>query len=84
MPFLHQEFPVYLYFRQMWVDDRIAQNLNSNVILQREHIMHLWFPDPYCYNAKKSDMMLPDTEVHSVVRIDPSGFVFYSRRSVGY
>ena len=73
-----------MYFRQMWFDDRIAGYIKSNVILQRDHITHLWFPDPFCYNAKKSDLMLPDTEVHSVVRIDPNGFVLYSRRSVGH
>lgn len=72
-----------MYVRQMWLEDRLADFVKSKVqVLQREHISHLWLPDPYCYNAKKSDLMLPDTEVHSVVRIDPNGFVMYSRRSV--
>ena len=71
-----------MYFRQMWVDDRIAKSVKSNVLLRRELVTLLWFPDPFCYNARKSDLMLPDTNVDSVVRIDPNGFVFYSRRSV--
>lgn len=66
----------------MWVDDRIAKSVKSNILLQRELITYLWFPDSYCYNAKKSDLMLPDTDVHSVVRIDPVGHILYSRGSV--
>lgn len=76
---VNMEFPGFMYFRQMWYDDRIAEYVNSSVSLQREQIRHLWFPDPYCYNAKISDLMLPDTEVHSVLRINSSGFVMYSR-----
>ena len=66
----------------MWYDERISEYLNSSVSLQRDEIKSLWFPDTFCYNAKKSDLMLPDTEVHSVIRIDPDGLVFYSRRLV--
>lgn len=76
---MDMEFSLFLYFRQMWVDDRIAKSVKSNILLQRELITYLWFPDPYCYNAKKSDLMLPDTDVHSVVRIDQDGHIFYSR-----
>ena len=66
----------------MWYDERISKYVNSSVSLQRDEIKSLWFPDTFCYNAKKSDLMLPDTEVHSVIRIDPDGLVFYSRRLV--
>lgn len=80
-----QEFPGFMYLRQMWFEDRLTEFVKSKgLVLQREHISRLWLPDPYCYNAKKSDLMLPDTEVHSVVRIDPNGYVLYSRRSVGF
>lgn len=80
-----QEFPGFMYLRQMWFEDRLAEFVKSKgLVLQRDHISQLWLPDPYCYNAKKSDLMLPDTEVHSVVRIDPNGSVLYSRRSVGF
>ena len=74
-----------MYLRQMWFEDRLAEFVKSKgLVLQRDYISQLWLPDPYCYNAKTSDLMLPDTEVHSVVRIDPNGFVLYSRRSVGF
>lgn len=80
-----QEFPGFMYLRQIWYEDRLTEFVKSKgLVLQREHISRLWLPDPYCYNAKKSDLMLPDTEVHSVVRIDPNGYVLYSRRSVGF
>ncbi|CAH3143615.1 unnamed protein product, partial [Porites lobata] len=78
---VNMEFPVFMYFRQMWYDKRISEYVNSSVSLQRDEIKSLWFPDTFCYNAKKSDLMLPDTEVHSVIRIDPDGLVFYSRSS---
>lgn len=69
-----------MYLRQMWFEDRLAEFVKSKgLVLQRDHISQLWLPDPYCYNAKTSDLMLPDTEVHSVVRIDPKGLVLYSR-----
>lgn len=71
-----------MYFRQMWYDERLSEYVNSSVSLQRDEIKSLWFPDTFCYNAKKSDLMLPDTEVHSVIRIDADGLVFYSRRLV--
>ncbi|XP_078347208.1 gamma-aminobutyric acid receptor subunit gamma-4-like isoform X3 [Oculina patagonica] len=77
---VNMEFPGFMYIRQMWLEDRLADFVKSKVqVLQREHISRLWLPDPYCYNAKKSDLMLPDTEVHSVARIAPNGFVLYSR-----
>lgn len=80
-----QEFPGFMYLRQMWFEDRLAEFVKTKgLVLQRDHISQLWLPDSYCYNAKRSDLMLPDTEVHSVVRIDPNGFVLYSRRSVGF
>ncbi|KAM7427139.1 hypothetical protein ABFA07_021676 [Porites harrisoni] len=78
---VNMEFPVFMYFRQMWYDERISEYVNSSVSLQRDEIKSLWFPDTFCYNAKKSDLMLQDTEVHSVIRIDPDGLVFYSRSS---
>ncbi|XP_068761416.1 gamma-aminobutyric acid receptor subunit gamma-1-like isoform X2 [Montipora capricornis] len=76
---MNMELPLHMYFRQMWVDDRIAKSVKSNALLRRELVNLLWFPDSFCYNARKSDLMLPDTNVDSVVRIDPNGFVFYSR-----
>ena len=80
-----QEFPGFMYLRQMWFEDRLAEYVKSKgLVLQRDYISQLWLPDLYCYNAKKSDLMLPDTEVHSVVRIDSNGSVLYSRRSVGF
>ena len=74
-----------MYLRQMWFEDRLAEFVKSKgLVLQQEPISQLWLPDTFCYNAKTSDLMLPDTEVHSVVRIDPNGFVLYSRKSVGF
>ena len=74
-----------MYFRQTWFDDRITKYVTSDIqLLQREYISRLWIPDSaYCYNAKKSDLMLPDTEVHSYIRISRNGSVMYSRRFVG-
>ncbi|EDO36971.1 predicted protein, partial [Nematostella vectensis] len=73
------EFSVFMYFRQMWRDPRLADRVNQSVVLQRDQISYLWFPDTYCSNAKRSDLMSPDTEIHSSLTLEPDGSIFYSR-----
>ena len=71
---------MFLYFRQHWKDERLARLVNTTVVLEREHISRLWTPKPYCSNAKTSNLMLPDSEVHSSLKVSPDGSIFYSRR----
>ena len=44
----------------------------------------MWVPDPYCYNARESNMMDPDEGVHSNLEIKPNGKIRYSRGYVMY
>ena len=70
---------MYTYFRQKWTDGRLAGKLNRTLTIKGGDIENIWVPDPYCYNARESNMMMPDEETHSSVTIQPSGDVLYSK-----
>ncbi|KAL9959479.1 hypothetical protein ACROYT_G032805 [Oculina patagonica] len=75
----NMEYRVYTYFYQKWRDSRLAGKLNRTLVLNKDVIENIWVPDPYCYNARESNMMMPDEEVHSSVSIKPSGDILYSK-----
>ncbi|KAL9959474.1 hypothetical protein ACROYT_G032800 [Oculina patagonica] len=75
----NMEYRVYSYFRQSWKDPRLAGKFNSTFTIKGGEIDNLWVPDPYCYNARESNMMMPDEEIHTFVRIEPSGDLLYSK-----
>ena len=70
---------MYTYFRQKWTDGRLAGKLNRTLTIKGGDVENIWVPDPYCYNARESNMMMPDEETHSSVTIQPSGDVLYSK-----
>ena len=70
---------VYAYFHQHWTDSRLAGKLNRTITIKGGDIGNIWVPDPYCYNARESNMMMPDEETHSNVKIDSNGKITYSR-----
>jgi len=74
-----QEYLVYGYFRQRWKDSRLAGKLNHTLTIKGSDIDNIWIPDPYCYNARESNMMLLDTQLHSKIAVDPNGDVLYSK-----
>lgn len=76
---VQQEYLVYGYFRQRWKDSRLTGRLNYTLTIKGGDIDNIWVPDPYCYNARESNMMLLDTQLHSRISIDPSGDVLYSK-----
>ena len=75
-----QEYGVFMYFRSHWRDDRLENLTTKNLVLNKEYVSHLWHPDIFCSNARKSDLMIPDTEVHSMVILRADGSVTYSRK----
>lgn len=77
--FIGQEYKVYTYFRQRWTDFRLAGKLNYTLTIKGGDIENIWVPDPYCYNARESNMMMPDEETHSNLKIKPNGEIIYSR-----
>lgn len=71
---------MYGYFRQYWKDPRLAGKLNRTLTLHGGDIDKLWTPDPFCYNARESNMMLPNAETHSFAHIRPNGDLELSKR----
>ncbi|EDO45319.1 predicted protein [Nematostella vectensis] len=62
-----------------WTDKRLAGKLNLSITLTVSAASNACKPDPYCYNARQSNMMLEDKDVNSRLSIDPDGKIFYSR-----
>ena len=75
---LFQEYKVYTYFRQFWTDSRLAGKLNRTMVLQERDIDRIWHPDSYCINARESNLMIPNDELNSFVKVQPSGEVMMS------
>ena len=65
--------------RQRWKDERLAGKLEKTLTIKGENINRVWLPDPFCYNARDSNLMLPDSAVHSKVSIGPDGNILYTR-----
>ncbi|XP_068759214.1 glycine receptor subunit alpha-2-like isoform X1 [Montipora capricornis] len=74
----NMEFKVHAYFREYWTDLRLAGKSNRTQILRGGDISKIWKPDPYCYNARESNLMIPDEELHSSVKVSPSGDIMMS------
>lgn len=55
------------------------ENLTALSQLGGGDIDNMWVPDPFCYNARESNLMLPNEEVHSLVHIQPDGDVLMSK-----
>lgn len=70
---------MYSYFKQIWTDKRLAGRINRSITLKGSDINRVWTPDAYCYNARLTNLMLPDAETHSKVSISPDGVLEYSR-----
>ena len=69
---------MYAYFRQFWTDSRLAGKLNRTMVLQERDIDSIWHPDPYIINARESNLMIPNDELNSFVKISTSGKVMMS------
>ncbi|XP_044182798.1 gamma-aminobutyric acid receptor subunit alpha-6-like isoform X2 [Acropora millepora] len=69
----NMEYKVYGYFRQRWNDSRLVGRVNQTLWLKGNDIDNIWIPDPYCYNARESNMKVPDEEKYSSVRIHNNG-----------
>ena len=70
---------MYAYFRQQWTDPRLAGKANRTFTIMGGEIDNVWVPDPFCYNARESNMMMPNEEIHSFVHIQPNGDIVMSK-----
>ena len=67
------------YFRQSWVDRRLAFSGQKNLALSIEMLRKIWKPDTYIYNGRKSYLHTITTP-NKFVRLFPEGKVLYSQR----
>lgn len=68
------------YFRQLWVDKRLALNVSMpNISLNIKVLERLWYPDTIFLNGGKSFVhMVPMP--NKFFRINKDGTVLYSQR----
>lgn len=67
------------YFRQSWVDRRLAYSGRKNLALSIEMLRKIWKPDTYIFNGRKSYLHTITTP-NKFVRLFPNGRVLYSQR----
>ncbi|EDO38215.1 predicted protein, partial [Nematostella vectensis] len=75
----NMEYKVFGFFRQYWREDRLAGKHNKTVILTGKEIDNMWKPDPFCNNARESNLRETDESISSMVFLEPDGSVLYSR-----
>ena len=78
-----QSYSMDCYFRQSWVDRRLAYNVTENdkknLALSIEMLRKIWKPDTYIYNGRKSYLHTITTP-NKFMRLFPNGRVLYSQR----
>lgn len=79
---LFQEYTVFGYFRQRWVDCRLAGKFNHTVLLKNTAVDHAWTPDTFCSNARQSNLMMRGSGTDSAMTVDIDGAVFFTKRLV--
>ena len=68
-----QEFQVFVYLRQQWVDRRLAHGTNASLALGGTDVNRIWLPDAYITNANDYEVFTSN----QLVLIDSKGQIFY-------
>ncbi len=78
--FVHQEYTMDMFFRQMWVDERLKFE-GPTEILRLNNLMvdKIWTPDTFFRNSKKS-LSHNMTTPNKLFRIMQNGTVLYTMR----
>uniref|UniRef100_A0A8C6ULK7 Gamma-aminobutyric acid type A receptor beta4 subunit n=1 Tax=Neogobius melanostomus TaxID=47308 RepID=A0A8C6ULK7_9GOBI len=77
---LKGDYTITMYFQQSWRDKRLAYGeLNLNLTLDNRVADHLWLPDTYFLNDKKS-FLHGVTVKNRMIRLHPDGTVLYGLR----
>eukprot|EP00794_Sanderia_malayensis_P008130 gene8130-9000_t len=79
---IHMHYSTDMFFRQIWVDKRLAFDENNNqskLILSGSSIGQIWTPDVY-FPSEKEAFVHDVVTVNSGIKIYGDGFVFYSQR----
>ena len=77
-----QSYSMDCYFRQSWVDRRLAFSDDTNhepLALSTEMLRKIWKPDTYIFNGRKSYLHTITTP-NKFMRLFPKGRVLYSQR----
>lgn len=75
-----QEFTMDMFFRQMWVDERLVFNGPIEILrLNNRMVDKIWTPDTFFRNSKKS-LVHNMTTPNKLFRIMQNGTVFYTMR----
>ncbi|MBN3303409.1 GBRB4 protein, partial [Amia calva] len=75
-----QDYTITMYFQQSWRDKRLAYTeLSLNLTLDNRVADHLWLPDTYFLNDKKS-FLHGVTVKNRMIRLHPDGTVLYGLR----
>ena len=79
---LFQTYSMDCYFRQLWIDKRLAFNVSMpNVSLNIKMLERLWYPDTIFLNGGRSYVhMVPMP--NKFFRINDDGTVLYSQRYI--
>ncbi|MEQ2240016.1 hypothetical protein ILYODFUR_010587 [Ilyodon furcidens] len=74
---VNMDYTITMYFQQSWRDKRLAYGeLNLNLTLDNRVADHLWLPDTYFLNDKKS-FLHGVTVKNRMIRLHPDGTVLY-------
>lgn len=77
---VHQEYTMDMFFRQMWVDERLKFEGPTEILrLNNRMVEKIWIPDTFFRNSKKSishNMTTPN----KLFRIMKNGTVLYTMR----
>lgn len=77
-----QSYSMDCYFRQTWIDRRLAFSGQKNLALSIEMLRKIWKPDTYIFNGRRSYLHTITTP-NKFMRLFPNGRVLYSQRYSG-
>ncbi|GAA6086421.1 gamma-aminobutyric acid receptor subunit alpha-6a, partial [Tachysurus ichikawai] len=77
---VEMEFTMDMFFRQLWVDDRLAFKGPIEILrLNNRMLEKIWIPDTFFHNSKKS-LAHNMTTPNKMFRIMQNGTIFYTMR----
>ena len=81
---LNMEFTLSLYLEISWVDPRLKYDPRiAQVTMHPDNIRKIWRPDIFFRNEKGSSLSARPSLSNSVLKIDPDGRIFLSRKLEG-
>lgn len=73
------DYSMDIFFRQYWIDERLAFDGPSELVIGADVLSQIWLPDTFIANDK-SVYFHEATVKNKFIRINPNGQVLYSIR----